>query len=143
MYRLLAEPLVALSVLMLLSVIIHYMWIQLRVGRLRMIRGIAAPATTGDPEFERAFRVQANSVEQLAVFLPCYMILIVVTALQRGEQFLWVTVVLGFIYLIGRVLYARAYMQDAAKRGLGAIITFVVQALMMLALIIQFLLMLY
>ncbi len=50
---------------MLLGVIIHYMWIQLRVGRLCMTGDIAAPTTTGDPEFERAFRVQANSVEQL------------------------------------------------------------------------------
>lgn len=143
MYLLLSEPLVALSVLILLSVIAHYMWIQLRVGRLRMAKGIEAPAVTGDPEFERAFRVQANSVEQMAIFLPCYMILVVVTGLQGNEVFLWITVALGFLYLVGRVLYARTYMADASKRTVGAAITFLVNALMMLALFVQFLMFIF
>ncbi len=143
MYVLLSQPLVALSILLLLSVIAHYMWIQIRVGKLRIDKGIVAPATTGDAEFERAFRVQANSVEQMAVFLPCYMILLVVTGLQGNEVFLWITVVLGFLYLVGRVLYARTYMADAAKRTPGSAISFLVNALMMLALFIQFLMFIF
>ena len=143
MYQLLAEPLVALSVLLLLAVVAHYMWVQLTVGRLRVAKGIEAPAVTGDPEFERAFRVQANSVEQLAIFLPCYMILLVLTGVQGNEVFLWITVALGFLYLVGRVLYARTYMADASKRTAGAAITFLVNALMLLALVVQFLLFLF
>ena len=143
MYQMLAEPLVALSVVLLLSVIAHYMWIQLTVGRLRIAKGIEAPAVTGDPEFERAFRVQANSVEQLAIFLPCYMILLVLTGLQGNEVFLWITVALGLLYLIGRVLYARGYMAEASKRAIGAAITFLVNALMVLALFVQFLMFLF
>ena len=40
------------------------------VGRARGQYGIAAPATTGHPVFERYYRVQMNTVESLLVFLP-------------------------------------------------------------------------
>ena len=140
---LLAQPLVALCVLILLTILAHYMVIQFQVGKQRMAKGIEAPATTGDPEFERAFRVQANSLEQLAVFLPCYLILLLVTGLKGSDTFLWVTVALGVLYLVGRVLYARGYMAQASKRGPGAMITFAVNLLMLLALAIQFLMYLF
>ncbi len=143
MYQLLAEPLVALSVLLLLAVIAHYMWLQTAVSRLRVAKSIEAPAVTGDPEFERAFRAQANSLEMLAVFLPCYMILILLTGLLGNEVFLWITVALGFLYLVGRVLYVRTYMMDATKRGVGAVMSFMVNALMVLALCVQFLMFLF
>ena len=143
MYQMLAQPQVALCVLLLLAVIAHYMWIQLTVGRLRVAKGIEAPAVTGNPEFERAFRVQANSLEQLAIFLPCYMILLVVTGLHGNEVFLWITVALGFLYLLGRVLYARGYFAEASKRMPGAAITFLVNLLMLLALAVQFLMFLF
>ena len=32
--------------------------------------GLKAPATTGHPGFERAFRVQMNTLEHTVVFLP-------------------------------------------------------------------------
>lgn len=141
--HLLAQPLVALCVLILLTVIAHYMWIQFQVGKLRIATGLAAPAVTGDPDFERAYRVQANSVEQLAVFLPCYMILLLVTGLKGNDMFMWVTVALGLLYLLGRVIYARGYMADPSKRGPGAMISFGVNFLILLALVIQFLMYLF
>lgn len=140
---LLAQPLVALCVLILLTVIAHYMWIQFQVGKLRIAKGLEAPAVTGDPDFERAYRAQANSVEQLAVFLPCYMILLLVTGLKGNDMFMWVTVALGLLYLVGRVLYARGYMADPSKRGPGAMITFAINLLMLVALVIQFLMYLF
>ncbi len=135
----LAQPLVALCFLIVLVILGHYMWIQLRVGQLRIAKGIKAPAITGDPEFERALRVQANSVEQFTVFLPSYLILVGVTALKGAEIFLWVAVALGVLYFIGRFLYARNYMADASKRAPGAMLTFAVNALIVLALFVQFL----
>src|ERR1700674_421541 len=36
-----------------------------RVGSARVKYNILAPATTGHPAFERAFRIQANTAEQL------------------------------------------------------------------------------
>ena len=40
------------------------------VGRMRSKHGVHAPAVTGAPEFERAFRVQMNTLEQFVLFLP-------------------------------------------------------------------------
>ena len=40
------------------------------VGKERVKHGIHAPAMSGNPDFDRAFRVHANTVEQLVIFLP-------------------------------------------------------------------------
>ena len=40
------------------------------VGRAREKFNVPAPATTGNEVFERYFRVQMNTLEQLVIFLP-------------------------------------------------------------------------
>ena len=81
-------------------------------GRARARHRIAAPSTTGDPTFERYFRVQQNSVEQLILFLPAILLFgtYVDEAIGAG---------LGLVFILGRVLYARSYYRDPAERGLG------------------------
>ena len=82
------------------------------VGRARGTYGVAAPATTGHPVFERYYRVQMNTVEALLVFLP---------GLYLGARY-WspkYAAILGVIYLIGRVIYLLAYVSDPRKRSLG------------------------
>ena len=51
---------VALVTLLALFV---YVWTLARAGGARGKFGVEAPATTGHPEFERHFRVQANTLE--------------------------------------------------------------------------------
>src|SRR5215471_12156754 len=41
-----------------------------RVGQLRAKYGIQAPACAGHPDFERAFRMHANTLENLVLFIP-------------------------------------------------------------------------
>ena len=41
-----------------------------KVGGARGRYGVKAPAVTGNEIFERHFRVQQNTLEQLVVFLP-------------------------------------------------------------------------
>jgi len=84
------------------------------VGRMRSKHGIEAPAVTGAPEFDRAYRVQMNTLEQFALFLP---LLWLATALPVAIAYL--TPALGLVWVIGRVLYMRGYMVDPAKRSLG------------------------
>ena len=50
--------------------LMEYMWFTMRCGQARGRRDVAAPAMSGDPEFERALRVQYNTLEQLAIFVP-------------------------------------------------------------------------
>jgi glutathione S-transferase len=47
-----------------------YMILVWRTGVMRDRHGIVAPAVTGHPDFERAYRVQMNTLEQLVPFLP-------------------------------------------------------------------------
>ena len=82
------------------------------VGAARGKYGIKAPATTGDPNFERWFRVHANTVENTVMFLP----LLWLFAFSVGDR--WAGVV-GLVWLVGRAWYAAAYAKDAAKRGPG------------------------
>jgi len=82
------------------------------VGRARVKSGVEAPAVTGDPMFERYYRVHYNTMEQLVIFIPA--ILLFATYIDT----LWAAI-LGLVYLVGRVVYFRAYIGDPAKRGAG------------------------
>ena len=82
------------------------------VGRARGQYGIAAPATTGHPVFERYYRVQMNTVETLIVFLP---------GLWLAAKY-WspgYAAGLGLVYLVGRVIYLKSYVAEPKKRSLG------------------------
>ena len=85
------------------------------VGRARGRYKIAAPATTGHPDFERVFRVQMNTLESLVVFLP---------ALWIASRYADARLVggLGALWVVGRIWYAVAYARDAKKRGPGFVI---------------------
>src|ERR1700739_3396506 len=56
--------------LVTLLALVVYLWMFMRVGSARSRFGVEAPAVTGHPEFERHFRIQANTLEGLIVFLP-------------------------------------------------------------------------
>ena len=47
--------------------LLEYMFFSLRVGLGREKLGVPAPATTGNAEWERMFRGQQNTLEQLIV----------------------------------------------------------------------------
>jgi uncharacterized membrane protein YecN with MAPEG domain len=82
------------------------------VGRARGRYRIQAPATSGHPAFERAFRVQMNTLEAALLFLPTLWL-----AAHYGFAF-WAGIA-GLVWLAGRTWYAVAYLQEAARRGGG------------------------
>jgi hypothetical protein len=47
-----------------------YVWVSLKVGGARAKFGVKAPNIDGPPDFQRVFRVQQNTLEQLALFVP-------------------------------------------------------------------------
>lgn len=79
------------------------------VGRARGRHGIKAPATTGHPAFERAYRIQMNTLEYTVIFLPTLWL-----AARFGNP-MWAGI-LGLIWLAGRVWYVFAYLRDPASR---------------------------
>jgi glutathione S-transferase len=110
--------------LVTLLALLLYVWMSLRVGSARQRYGVEAPAVTGHPEFERHFRVQANTTEGIIVFLPALWLF----ALYLNE---WVAAAFGLVWIVGRVIYMNSYVRDPKSRSLG----FGVQAIGMLALL--------
>jgi uncharacterized membrane protein YecN with MAPEG domain len=108
----------ALVAIVTILALLLYFVMGLKVGQARSKFGVAAPATTGAPEFERLFRVQANTLEWLPIFLPSLWLF----ALYWNEA---VAAGLGVIWIIGRFLYMTGYEREAGARSLG----FGVQAL--------------
>jgi uncharacterized membrane protein YecN with MAPEG domain len=92
--------------------LLEYLVLVMRAGRARGTYGVPAPATTGHPIFERHLRVQQNTIEQLIVFLP---------ALFLFARYVsdWVAVLLGIVFVVGRAMYAHAYVVEPSKRGPG------------------------
>jgi len=96
--------LVTLGVLVLLFVLAG------RVGWARGKYKIDAPATTGDPAFERVFRVQMNTLENTVKFLPALWLFAVFVSEVWAAG-------LGAAWIATRIWYAVAYEQEAGKRG--------------------------
>lgn len=100
---------VALVTVLLVS---QYMVFIALVGAARAKSGIKAPAVTGDENFERAYRVQMNTLEQLVVVLPALWV--------SGMYFdSLVAALLGLAFFLGRVIYRAAYVKAPEKRGIG------------------------
>jgi glutathione S-transferase len=104
----------------LLALLVYFLIIG-AVAKARAQYGIKAPAVTGNENFERAYRVQMNTLEQMALFLPALWLYAAYVS-DRGAA------LGGLIWVIGRVLYAIAYTRDPASRGPGAMITLLASA---------------
>lgn len=84
-----------------------------RVGYMRAHHRIEAPATVGHPQFERAFRVHANTVENLVLFVP---LLWVASIFYGGTIPFW----LGIAWIVSRLIYTWGYSQENTQmRGPG------------------------
>jgi uncharacterized membrane protein YecN with MAPEG domain len=104
-----------LSATATLLIVAFYFYTAFRVGNLRGRHEIKAPACSGHPEFDRAYRVQMNTLEQMAMTLP---LLWIATLFPIGPA--WLPALIGLIWVFGRILYLRAYMADPEKRLIGA-----------------------
>ena len=117
--------------LVTLAALIQYFLMGLNVGRARGRLGVPAPATHGHPEFERYYRVQMNTLEWLVIFLPCLWLAAVLTA-DLGMRATLGVAALGGLWIIGRYIYAQAYVKDPSTRSRG----FGIQALATLLLLL-------
>ena len=97
----------------------------LMVAKARGKYGVKPPATTGNVDFERVFRVQMNTLEWMPIFLP----LLWLFAVFVKD---WAAAALGLVWLVGRVLYIQGYVRAAEDRHRG----FMVQAMASGALLI-------
>ena len=104
------HPLVAIVSLLALLL---YFYMGLRVGRGRVKYGVAAPAVTGHPDFERDYRIQMNTLE----WLPIFLVSLWLFAISWGSDL--IAAGIGVVWLIGRILYLTGYSRAAEARGPG------------------------
>jgi uncharacterized membrane protein YecN with MAPEG domain len=114
----------ALEIVTLLA-LLEYSILGVMVGRARQTYGVEAPATTGNPDFERYFRVHENTLESLIVFLPAVWIFSLTVNYHFG-------VALGLLFVIARIIYAAGYLSAASKRATGALATAAINGILVL-----------
>ncbi len=107
-----------LAALVTLLALLQYLVFGFQVGKMRAKHGVKAPAMSGHPEFERMFRVQQNTMEQLVMFIPALWI-----CAHIGDP-RWAAGI-GLFFIIGRFIYKRSYVADPSKRSLGFSISIV------------------
>ena len=105
-----------LTVLATILIVVFTFGLSFNVGKRR--GQILAPATTGDIEFEKAFRIHYNTIEHMVLFLP----LMWLSVQYWGDN---LTAGAAAVWLVGRALYARAYQKDPTKRTAGLLISLV------------------
>lgn len=105
------EQFVLTSIVTVVALLL-YSFMGIRVGGARAKYNVAAPATTGDPNFERHFRVHMNTLEWLPLFLPALWM----TAGYWGDQ---IAAGVGAVWVVGRVIYMLSYIKEPKSRSLG------------------------
>src|SRR5215813_12005653 len=86
-----------------------YFFLATRVAAARVRFGIRHPAITGNPDFERIFRVHMNTLEWMPTFLvPLWLCAIYLSDVGAA--------VLGLIWIAGRVVYFVGYREAVEKR---------------------------
>jgi glutathione S-transferase len=105
--------------------LVVYWFVTFAVGKARATHNVPAPAMDGPPEFQRAYRVQANMVEQMVFFLPSLWLF----ANAWGDI---LAAVIGVFWPIGRILYARGYYIAADKRGPGFLISMLASIILLI-----------
>lgn len=92
--------------------ILFYFFTTIQVSKARAAFGIKVPAISGNPDFERVFRVQMNTLEWMPIFLPSLWLF----AVYVSDP---IAAALGLVWIAGRILYMTGYSQAANKRGRG------------------------
>jgi len=102
--------------LIVLLALFQFLYFTFKVGLGRGKYGVKAPACEGNDQFDRLFRIQQNTLEQMIIMIPASYLF----AHYLSEQ--WVLVP-GVVYLLGRFLYSREYLTDPDSRTPGMAMT--------------------
>jgi glutathione S-transferase len=112
------DELLSAAIAVLAVLFISYTFVNVGIARGRT--KIDAPAVTGHPTLERAYRVQLNTVEQAIMFFPLLWM-----ATRYFHTLGWLPAAFGLVWVIGRFVYLQGYMSAPAKRSTGFLISLV------------------
>ena len=113
------------ATLIVLLALLQYVLFTGRVGLARGKYNVNAPECDGDETWNRLFRIQQNTMEQLIVFIPATYAF----AFYLSE--LWVLIP-GLAFLVGRFLYSLEYVKDPKTRTPGMAITLLANVVLVL-----------
>lgn len=105
------------SILIIVIALLQYSYFTGRVGFLRAKYGVKAPKTVGNKTWDRLFRIQQNTMEQLVIFIPG----MVIFSMFVSET--W-ALLPGILFVIGRQMYSHLYLKNPDSRGPGMILSF-------------------
>ena len=114
----------ALTAIVSLLSLLLYAYMGVRVGQARAQFSVPAPAITGNTDFERVFRVQANTLEWLPIFLTSIWLF----SLYWDDR---VAAGLGVVWIVGRALYLTGYARAASARSTGFLIQLAATAILL------------
>ena len=101
-----------LTALVTCLTILMYFLFSFQVGKARATYGVKAPAISGNPDFERVFRVHMNTLEWMPIFLPALWLF----AIYVSDA---IAAALGVIWIAGRIVFMIGYRKASSKRGPG------------------------
>jgi glutathione S-transferase len=92
-----------------LLAVAFYFFLATRVAAAHSRFGVSLPATIGNPDFERIFRVHMNTLE----WMPTFLVPLWLCAIYLSDT---AATVLGLAWIAGRVLYFVGYRSAVEKR---------------------------
>jgi len=120
----LPAPLLPVALVSAANLLVYQLFIMF-TGRARGTCQVPAPATLGHPVFERLYRVQQNTLEQLMITLPAMWLF----ALTLHAN---LAALLGCLFLFSRILYYRGYLASPKQRMTGFAIGTLANSLLLL-----------
>jgi uncharacterized membrane protein YecN with MAPEG domain len=105
------------SIAIILIALLQFIFFTARTGFSRGKYDVKAPKTVGNERWERIYRIQQNTLEQLVIFIPS----MVIFSLYVSAT--WVLLP-GILFIAGRHIYSRLYLQSPENRGPGMILSF-------------------
>jgi len=117
------------TILIILLALLQFTYFTARVGLNRGKLGVSAPKTSGNETWERMYRVQQNTMEQLVIFIPS------VLAFNMYVSDRWVLLP-SVAFLVGRQLYSFEYIKDPNSRTPGMALSLLCNVILLLGALI-------
>jgi glutathione S-transferase len=104
------------AIIIILVALLQYIFFTGRTGFTRLKYEVPAPKISGNETWERIYRVQQNTMEQLIIFIPSMLIF------SHYVSDTWVMLP-GVIFLVGRQIFSHFYITNPDKRAPGMVMS--------------------